>query len=152
MSIIRVDSKATFKVISQYDSALINESDAEMEQLKKDGKQTRYEDYLDSLDESKLQMKEGDKPTYFVIRCLKNTELAEIHQKHMVVDPVAKTTQARNAGLMMLEHFKMGCLGIQNEDGTIQKLDADDVGFGVALSIGTTVSMFTSLGKNLKNA
>lgn len=152
MSIIRVDSKATFKIISQYDSALINETEEEMAQLKAEGKQTRYEDYLDNLDESKLQLKEGDKPTYFVVRCLKNTELAEIHQKHMVVDPVAKTSQARNASLMMLDHFKIGCLGIQNEDGTIQKLDADDVGFGVALSIGVAISTFTSLGKNLKNA
>lgn len=170
MAIRRVDPKATFRIISQFDEALIEETNEELEALKtgkkiptgqKDaaGKEitvdesrpTRYEDYVDTLDESKLRFKEGEKPTYFVIRCILNSEMAELNEKHLVIDPVSRKIEYKNRGQWFLDHFQRGCVGIE-QDGKVVPVSVDDLGNGVAMAMGSVISLFTSLGKHLKKS
>lgn len=169
MSIKRVDPKATFKIISQYDSALIEETPEELEALKTgkkvasgqmgaDGKEimldesrpTRYEEYIDTLDETKLKFKEDETPTRFVIRCMLNSEMAELNEKHITIDPAKRKIEYKNRSLWFLEHFQKGCLGTVEEDGSVKPASSDDVGLGVAVAMGSVISLFTSIGKHLK--
>lgn len=150
MAIKRVDPTARFKVISELDDALEHETPKELEALRKSNLPTRYEIYSESLDESKLKFKEGSTPTRFVIRCLKNAEVAEIQSKHVVVDTVTKKIEMGNPALAFLDYFKMGCLGIEDEVGKLEQVGPDDVGYGVTVGIGSVISLYTSLGKHLK--
>jgi hypothetical protein len=149
MAIKRIDPKATFEIISEFDSALMLESQEELDELAKTNSPSRYMQYVENLDESKLKFVEGETPSRFKIRCLLNTELAEIQEKHFVVDVIAKSAKARNSSLMFLEMFNMACLGIV-EDGKVVKLNADDVGIGIAVGIGASISAFTTLGRHTK--
>lgn len=150
MSIKRVDPKATFKIISEFDSALISETQEELRELAKEKKDTRYMQYLESFDESKLIFKPDEKPTYFVIRCLLNSEFAVIQERHMEVNVETKTFRAKNSSLMMFDLFNTACLGMIDENGNTVKVTADEVGMAVATGIGATISMLTTLGKHLK--
>ena len=148
MAIKRIDPKATFKVICEYDSVLVNETEEE----KVVGTPTRYESYIENLDESKLKLKEGDKPTYFVIRCLTNRESILNQEKYVEVDVVAKKSNVKNPTGMLLEMFNLACLGMEDENGKVVPVTSDDIGLGVAINIGSLINLYTSLGKNLKNA
>jgi hypothetical protein len=153
MAISRVNPSARFKVISELDDALERETPEELEALKQpDGTSlpTRYEQYAENLDESKLRFREGAKPDRFVIRCLRNEEVAEIQAKHLVVDTTAKTTKLGNPALAFLDYFKVGCVGLETAEGNTVKLGSDDVGFAVAVGVGSVIMLFTSLGKHLK--
>jgi hypothetical protein len=160
MAIKRVDPNAKFKVISEVDDALISETSEELAALRTGkidsatGKEetipSRYEQYAEDLDETKLKFKDGVKPTYFLIRCLKNNEVAEIQKKHFSVDSAAKKVELSNPALAFLDYFTMGCLGVEAESGKVEKIGPDDVGYGVAVGIGSLISLFTSLGKHLK--
>jgi hypothetical protein len=161
MAIRKIDPTATFKVISQFDESVQHETPEEMEALKT-GKQdengndilnpTRFEQYLENLDDSLLRLKDGVPPTYFVIRCLKNSEVAELNEKHVVVNVVEKKIEHKNRQLMFLEMFDIGCLGTQTGDGKLEKTSGDEVGYAVAVAMGSVISLFTSLGKHLKKS
>lgn len=152
MAISRVDPNATFRLISDQDDAIIHETAEELAELRAAGDETftRYSRYAETLDEKILKFKEGAKPTYFVIRCLKNQEVAELQQKHIFVDPATKRIQFNNMNLAFLDYFNKGCLGMEDENGKLVKVSSEDVGLVVAIGIGSTISLFTSLGKNLK--
>lgn len=150
MAIRKIDPKATFKIISQFDDALINETPDGLAALKLAGKQTRYEDYLEDLDESKLLLDEKLKPSRFVVRCLKNQEIADINERFTKVDVVGKKVDMVRTNAMFLETFQTGCLGVEDENGKVEKVDAEEIGFAVAVAMGSVISLFTSLGKHLK--
>lgn len=152
MAIRRVDPKATFKVICELDSAVIRENAEELAQLAADKKPTRHEDYLVDLDESKLKLDPNEKPNRFIVRCLKNDEYNEIQRKHMVLDVVNKTTTIRDNAAYFFELFEKACLGLEDENGVCQPVTYNEVGFGIAISIGASISLFTTLGRQLKNA
>lgn len=150
MAIKRIDTKARFKLICEHDSALVRETAEELAELTKTKTPTRYERYSETLDESLLKFKDGEKPDYFQIRCLLNDELAELHQSHMVVDTVNKTVLPKNGSKFFMEVFDLACDGIFKADGSLEKVNREGVGFAVALSIGATIYTFTELGKHLK--
>jgi hypothetical protein len=150
MAIKRTDPNARFKVISELDDALENETPEELAQLKAEKRPTRYEEYSENLDESKLRFRDGAKPTRFVFRCLKNAEVAEIQAKHVQVDTASKKIGMGNPALAFLDYFQVGCLGMENDAGQLEQVGPDDVGFGVAIGVGSVISLYTSLGKHLK--
>lgn len=150
MAIKRVDPNARFRLICEFDDSLEHETSEERAELEKAGKATRYEKYSESLDEKELKFKEGVKPDYFHIRCLKNAEVAEIQGRHFVVNVQSKTAEPKNAPLMFLEMFNAACVGLEGEDGSTKKITADELGFAVATSIGATIYTFTAMGKHLK--
>lgn len=158
MAIKKIDPKATWKVISQYDEAVISETAEEKEALKtgevdEDGKDvlksTRYQQYMDDLDQSKLVLQPNVEPSLFVIRCIKNSEMAELNEKYLTIDTVKKTANHKNSLAMFLEIFNLCCLGIE-EGGKIVKTSADEIGYGPAVEIGSVIYHFTTLGKHLK--
>lgn len=158
MAIKKIDPKATWKLISSYDDAVIKETEEELEALKtgemdEKGKEksnpTRYQRYMDDLDEAKLRLDPAASPTRFVIRCLLNDEQALLNSKYLEVDTVKKTYEYKNGLVMFLEVFNLACLGI-DEGGKIVKITANDIGYGPAAEIGSVIHHFSALGKNLK--
>jgi hypothetical protein len=170
MAIRRVDPKATFRVICEFDDALMRETPEELEALKTGkktasglfdaaGKEimidevnpTRYEQYIDTLDEAKLKFKEGEKPSYFLIRCLLNSEMAALNEKHITIDPVKKRVDYKDRNKWFLDHFDLGCLGIIEGNALpAVQVNPDDLPVGVAIAVGSIISLFTSTGKHLK--
>lgn len=159
MAIRKTDPTAQFKIICQQDDAVINETTEELEALKT-GKfdeygreiklETRYERYLETLDESILKIDPDKKVNRFVVRCLKNSELAEMNERYTKVNVLNKTIDMVKTNQMFLETFQLGCLGLENENGKLEKVSVDDVGFAIAISMGSVISLFTSLGRHLK--
>lgn len=150
MAVKRIDPKATFRVIAESDDALESEGPLEQVQLLKEGKTSRYQQYLENLDESKLIFKEGAKPSYFQIRCLLPTEKAQMELKYTRPNLATGKVEVKDPILMMHEYFDSACDGIIGDDGKVEKVKADDLAPGVALQIGTVISIYTSVGKNLK--
>lgn len=150
MSIKRLDPKATFELICELDSALQSETPEELAAIKEAKGQTRYEQYLESLDESKLLIRDGEKPDRFVFRCLKNSETAELQTKHMQFNPETKSYSAKNDALYLFDVFDRACLGLRQEDGSIDKINSDELGFSVAVNIGGAISIFTASGRHVK--
>lgn len=142
MAIKRLDPSARFRVISQMDEAVVH-----------DEKKDRYQRYLENFDQKELSLKDDVKPTYFILRPLKNLELADINAKYLVVNPLEKTARYQDNMKMFLEMFDMCCEGTQvGEDGPIEKVKSDDIPLTVASEIGSIVSLIATLGKNLKKA
>ncbi len=139
MSIKKVNPEARFKLICEHDSALDKETDKEMEKLKEAEKQSRYEDYMDSLDESILKFKKGEKPDYFQFRCLTNEETAILQDAHVKVDTKDKKSKVKSSSLLFLEAFNFACEGMFNDKGKLEKVSSNEVGFAVATSVGATV-------------
>jgi hypothetical protein len=153
MAILKTDSSKVFHIICELDSAVIRETPEEQAELKSKGKLTRHEDYLENLDESKLKLKDPseDKPTKFAIRCLRHAETTELQAKHMQFNLETRKLHIKNNAQYFLDVFNAACLGIVKEDGSIEKIDSEDLPYGVALSVGSTIQLFTTLGKNIKN-
>lgn len=151
MAIKRVDPKATFKVVSRHDDALVSETKEELEALKAAGQDTRYEKFLESFDLSILKLKEGVQPTYFILRALKHEEMAQINERHFIFDASTRTVKAKNNADMLLEMFSIGCVGTE-ENGQPTKIDVDELPFEVAVELGGVVNVIGALGKNLKKA
>jgi len=151
MAIKRLDPTAKFKVICIFDDALELETEEELKALGTDGK-SRYQEYMENFDESKLKFKEGQKPTRFHIRCLKANEVAELNAKYQKIDTVKKSIELINRNQMMLEIFNLAVVGIEDENGNVSKISSDELEFNVAVEIGSMVSLLTTLGKNLKKA
>lgn len=150
MAIKKIDPNARFELVTAYDDALVFETDEEIAAAEKEGRQVRYQEYLKDVDLSKLMFKEGEKPTIFVVRCLLAEEIADVSSRYLVVDTVAKTQHYKDRNKMMLEYFKLGCLGIKGDKGQLEPTSADEVGFNIALDIGAQISLLTTLKKNLK--
>lgn len=152
MAIKRVDPKATFRVVSQADDAVVQESPEEIAALKASKEKSRYDKFTESLAIGDLQFKEGVKPTYFHIRALLNSEKADIEEKYLVVDVEKKKITFKNQKKMLLEMFELGCVGIEDERGVVAKVVDGEIPYDVAIDIGSLISIATSLGKNLKKA
>lgn len=140
MSIKRLDPKARFRVISQLDEAVVRD-----EELK-----ARYEKYLESLDPAELKLKEGQTPTYFILRPLTHLQLADLNSRYLEVDVEKKTAKYKNQTKMFLEMFDLCCEGMQDGDGPMESISSEELAFGVAAEIGSMVSLIATLGKNLK--
>lgn len=150
MAIKRVDPSARFNLIAEMDDSLISETPEELAALVASRSLTRYEDYLNTMDESKLKFAEGSKPSRFRIRCITNVEFAEIQARYFSVDPVTKTSNNKNLPAMALELFNLACESMEDENGVYGKVTANDLGYGVATSVGMSIYTFTALGKHLK--
>jgi hypothetical protein len=150
MAIKRLDPEARFRVICDLDDALINETPEELKEILDNKDLTRHEDYLQDLDEKKLKFAEGAKPSHFVIRCLKNDEWTDMQSRHMVLDSMTKTFRVRDNASYLFEMFNKGCIGLEDENGEIKPVNHNEIGIGVAMSIGATISLFTMGGKHLK--
>jgi hypothetical protein len=156
MAILKIDPTARFKLISQYDDAVIEETKEELDALKffdEQGaermKPTRYQEYIENLDESKLKLDPTKTPDRFVFRCLTNGEQIAIQEKYAKVDVIQKKTDITSINAMFLEIFNTAILGVET-GGKMEKITAENVGLPVAISIGSVISLFTSLGKHLK--
>lgn len=151
MSVKRVDSKAVYKLVSRFDDAL------ETEVIKEEGKPdynspAGFDKYLETFDSADLTFKPDLKPTYFHVRCLKASELAEINEKYQSIDVVNKKVTYKSTNLMMIEIFDKTIIGVQDGDSPLEKVTSDDVGFHVATEVGSMISLMSTLGKNLKKA
>lgn len=149
MAIKRLDPTARFKIICVFDDALDLESQEELDAMGKDDR-TRYQQYMENFDESKLKFKEGLSPTRFHVRCLKASEVAELNARYQKVDVVKKTIEIVNRSQMMIEIFNLGVIGIEDEEGKVSKIGADELEASVVIEIGSMISLLTTLGKNLK--
>lgn len=160
MAIKRLDPAARFRVICEYDSALINETPEELKALKNgvigpDGEEesnpARYQLYLQDLDESKLKIKDDEKPSHFVFRCLTNQEMGQLQETHFEFDLKTKTQKFKGSKTdYFAELFRLGVDGMEDENGNVVKVGPNDVGLGVMIAIGSAISVYTQLGKHLK--
>lgn len=157
MAVVRIDPSATFKIISQSDSALLEETDAELDSGKLDEKgakiynPSRYERYVESsFDQSILKFKDGESPFIFVVRGLKSLERADLVERHSEFDPKTRKNKIKNFSAMLIDTFNYGCLGLEKKDGTLEKVSADEFEHKVTLEIGSHITAIGSLGKNLK--
>jgi hypothetical protein len=159
MAIRKLDPNAKFRLICELDDALISETSEELEALKtgkkdEDGNETlnptRYQEYLDDLDESKLKMRDGAKPSYFHFRCLTNEEMGILQEKYFDYDVKEKRPKFKGSKTeYFIELFRLGVIGLE-DDGQIAKVSANEVGYAVMVAVGSAVNIFTSLGKHLK--
>lgn len=153
MAIAKLNPKARFKIVSQFDDAVEAEKPDELQPPAEgaEAPKSRYEQYIESdFDESKLKFKEGMKPDRIIIRALTADELAEINSKHIVVDTVGKKFITTERNKMFLTMFKMTFEGIESGDGSVSKPSFDEIPFQVQTEMGSIVSLITTLGKNLK--
>lgn len=163
MAIKRLDPKAVFKVISQHDTAIETETQAEMDAQKLEPKEgqplppaplTRYEKYCADgvLDESALKFKDGQKPDRFLLRALTADETADINGRHVLYDTVNKRLIYPNRNKMFLEIFRTGFIGIESADGTTSKPDLAELEFDVQVELGALIHLMAALGKNEKKS
>lgn len=158
MSIKRVDPNAVFKVVCRFDDALEHETAEELKTDQKDDqgkevlKQSRYDKFLETLNLSDLKFKPDVKPTIFHLRCLKTKELANLNTKYLVVDTKNKTMDYRDYNSMVIEYFEKGVVGIEAEDGKLEKISPDDLEFKVVNEVGSIVLIMTSVSKNQKKS
>lgn len=144
MAIKRLDPKARFRVVSQFDDA-VDRSDSEAD--------TRYAKYLESLDLADLKFKEGATPTFFNIRTLSNLELADFNSRYLSVDPEKKHVTYKGQAKMFLEMFDACCESAQDgADGPAEKITSAEVPLTIAHEIGSIISLIGTLSKNLKKA
>lgn len=152
MAVKRIDPKATFKVVCQYDDALDNESEAELEALKAiPDSLSRYEKFLGSIDLNDLKFKDGLKPDVFVVRALTHAEMADINERYFSYDTVEKKLVNKNRSNMLVEMFDKACFGI-DQDGQIVKVASGELPFSVVVELGGIINLIGMLGKNLKKA
>lgn len=155
MSVKRIDPKATFRVIVETDSALINETPAERDtgSVDADGKPvlkpSRYEKYSESFDPKDLKFKDGETPDIFVIRGLTSLENANLIAPYTEFDVSTRRNKIKNESAWLLDVFKTACLGIE-VNGVVEKVTADELPLDVPLRIATLVTLVGALGKNLK--
>lgn len=160
MAIKKLDPSVRFRLICEFDDALISENKEELAALNSgikmpDGEDiiapTRYQQYLENLDESKLKFREGAKPSYFVFRCLTNREMGELQEKYFDYDVKAKRQTFKGAKTSYFaELFEIGVLGIEDDSGKVVPVGPNEIGIGVMVNIGSAINIYTQLGKNLK--
>ena len=160
MAIKRIDPSARFRLICEYDGALVPESAEELQALKTgkkdaDGEEemnpTRYQQYLADLDESKLKFAEGEKPSHFSFRCLTNQEMGQLQEQYFEYDVKAKTQKFKGTkSEYFAELFRLGVEGMEDENGKVIPVSPNEVGLGVMVAVGSAISIYTQLGKNLK--
>ncbi len=154
MAIRRLDPSARFKIICEYDDALIRETEEELKALEQPSGETlptRYEEYLENLDQSKLRLKPDGKPTYFHFRCLTNLEQGELQEKFMDYDVKEKRSFFKGSKTRyFVELFEKGVIGIEDETGAMVKIDAEQIGMGVVMAIALAINSYTAMGKHLK--
>lgn len=160
MAIKKLDPSARFRLICEYDEALIGETPEERKALgtgrkDEDGEEifnpTRYQQYLDSLDESKLRFVDNEKPSYFQFRCLTNQEMGTIQERYFAFDFKNRKQEFKGSKTeYFAELFKLGVIGMEDESGTARAVGTDEVPYGVMVSIGSAISIYTQLGKHLK--
>lgn len=156
MAIKRLNPKAIFKIVSQYDDAVDIEN---IEELKtgvivdgvEETRPTRYEQYIESdFDEAKLKYKEGMQPDRFLLRAITADELASINSKYLYIDTVAKKVTTLDRNSMFLSLFKLAYSGIESADKVVSKPSTDEFPYNVQVEMGSIVSLITSLNKNEK--
>lgn len=139
MAIKRLDPAAKFKLVSQFDDAIVKSAE-------------RYDTYLESLNTADLQFAEGQLPTLFVVRPLTNMELAEFNSKYMRVDVMNKKIVYKDESKMFLEMFELCFEGVEEAGATLEKLPVASIPYPVSTEIGSIISLIAVLGKNLKKA
>jgi len=159
MAIKRLNPKATFKIISQTDTALdmetpeelVTGTDAEGNQILKE---SRYEKYVGNadFDESHLKFKEGQQPERFVVRALLADERAELNSKYTFVDTAAKRVVFTNRDKLFLDTFSKAFQGLEDANGVLQKLSPEELPYEVRVEIGALVQMLGNLSKNEKKS
>ena len=160
MAIKKLDPSARFKLISELDDSIIHETKEELEALKSDAKDkegnpisapTRYEQYLEAIDESKLKFRKDSKPSYFHFRCLTNQEIGELQDKYLDYDVKAKKTTFKGPKMnYFAEIFEKGVIALEDENGVQVKVGPNEVGIGVMVAVGVAIDSFTQLGRHAK--
>jgi len=147
----KIDPTKEIKTVSIMDSSIDKEATGE-ENLKK---------FEDSHDLALLKFKEGDEPTYFIIKNIDPEAQLEIQEAHYVVempelkegmkkeDIKPKITQ-KNTSKMMLTYFRSGCSEIE-EAGVRSKIDIKELPLSVIQEIGGFIMIRSSLGDDEKN-
>ncbi len=145
MAIKLLDPTARFDVFSAYDDAIDGQSETGDKAFQK---------YMDTLNPADLIRKDGTgEPTAFVVKPLLSTQTAALQEKHLAYDVAKKKLEYRYGySAYLLDVFGIACEGIRLADGSVQKVNADEVGLTNALSVASSAIMITAVSKNLKNA
>lgn len=151
MAIRLIDPKAQFEIVSEHDPSVIGETADELAELRKSDGSARYQKYMESLNVSDLKLADNEPPSMFVVRCLKNAELAALQEKYLSFDPKSAGLVLNNRTQYFVDIFNMCCLGVRQVDGSILKISDEDVGLKHASTIGAVIAYATTAGKNLKN-
>lgn len=146
MAIRRLDPKAVKKVISAMDDAVDHDG-------------SNMVAYAQTLDQKHLKLKEGVKPTYFLIRNIDPISELKINEAHQrivppSVDPVTKKqVPARisfvNEGEMSLKYFEF-CVKEVEEDGKVSPIKIEELPLTVLQEIGSYAMLHSKVGENLK--
>jgi hypothetical protein len=160
MAIKLLNPETRFKLICEYDDALVAESQEEQAALDsglkdKNGEPimapTRYRQYIDNLDESKLKFREGAKPSRFHFRCLTSQELAELDERYFELDEkIGIRVLKAGRAAFFIEVFRLGVIGIEDENGQVAPIGPNEIGAAVVNSVGSVINFYTQLGKNAK--
>lgn len=147
----RINPAATFKVICSLDDALDRETPEEQASLTLEKKKSRYETYLEKLDESVLKFKAGSQPTRFIVRPLKSGEQAEFNEKFFAFDPVRRKIVVTNRAALLMAMFEKACTGIEDGGVTTPVKSADDVPYEASIEIGAVIQIISTLDFATKN-
>lgn len=149
--ISRLNATAVYKVVSEQDPALLWETKEEIEALKASGGDARWTEYLKSFDISKLKFIEGKNPTLFHVKILKNSQKAELNEKHFETDTVAKKTKIKNNLRYLCEIFDLCVQGVTDGEQPLVKVNSEEFPVLVIMSIGATVNMLSEVSPASKN-
>lgn len=114
--------------------------------------------YAQSLDMKHIVLKEGLKPTYFLIRNIDPISELKINDAHQRITPPGmdkdnKPTKARidfiNQGEMSLKYFEH-CVKSIEDDGTIIPVDPAEFSLTIIQEIGSYAMLYAKVGDNLK--
>jgi hypothetical protein len=160
MAIKKLDPNARFKLICEFDDAVIPESKEEEKALDSGIKDkngdpvmipSRYQQYLENLDESKLKLREESKPSYFHFRCLTNEEMATLQEKYTDWDVKGRRQIWKAPKTLYLgEIFKLGVVELEDENGMKSAVGPNEVGIAVMVSVGSAINLYTQFGKHAK--
>lgn len=133
MAIKKIDMKAEFKYISIEDSAI----DQELSDLKK---------YEETCDISHLQLKEGEEPTYFILKNIPRRQFAMLITSNVSIDAKGEmVAKSEVAGLdMLFDVFKAGCVEIE-EKGKREKIDPELLELTVVKEVSEAISKLATL-------
>jgi hypothetical protein len=131
----RVDPNKVSKVVSLSDEAI----DAEKSDLKS---------YRETADISKLVIKDGQHPTYFLAKPISHVDKVNIDNEHFdfVIGPDNKPTVKIKNGSMMSHKFFQHCVKQVEENGKISDVKPDDFTSNVIQEIGSYCQILATLG------
>lgn len=151
MAVSKFNPESEFKVVSTMDGAIDQEN-------------SDLEKYQENRDMKHIKFKEGEVPTYFILKNVVSSEQANIQEEHFKVempeidpqemakkskeelDQIRPTIKRERQTEMMIKWFNKACQHYE-ENGKRHPCNSDMFGLAIVQEIGSVAMMRASMGE-----